>query len=220
MKSHSSTEKLENYKQVQSWLYLLYLQYYWLSAWVDWWISIFSTVISQEFSNLPARQICWQERLFKLAGEVFSKKSLPLKKNHYQFFSKSLPIFQKITSVPMILKKITTKSLLYDYVEEVRSDFFFQKILGSDFFGARKNGSDFLALLKKFENPWTSHLYSEKLNSYPRNSAISRVWILTSHLMISFSEIFGFFSTTFPSNVSDSNLYICLSSVFLFLYRL
>ena len=49
MKSHSlSTEKWENYKQIQSWLYLLYLQYYyWLSAWVDWWISIFSSVISK-----------------------------------------------------------------------------------------------------------------------------------------------------------------------------
>ena len=56
----------------------------------------------------------------------------------------------------MIFKKITTKSLLYDYVEEVRSDFFSKNFLGSDFFGARKNGSDFLALLKKFENPWPS----------------------------------------------------------------
>ena len=93
-------------------------------------------LIEQGFSNLPARQICWQKRLFKLAGEVFSKKSLPLKKNHYQFFSKSLPIFPKITtnvsknhfSANDFFLKITTKSLLYDYVEDVRSDFIFKKI--------------------------------------------------------------------------------------------
>ena len=41
------------------------------------------------FLNLPACQICWRERLFKLAGEVFSKKSLPLKKKITANFSKN-----------------------------------------------------------------------------------------------------------------------------------
>ena len=109
--------------------------------------------LAQGFSNLPARQICWQERLFKLAGEVFSKKSLPLKKNHYQFFSKSLPIFQKITSVPMILKKSLLNHCCMITWKKSVVIFFSKNFLGSDFFGARKNGSDFLALLKKFENP-------------------------------------------------------------------
>ena len=42
--------------------------------------------------------LSWRERYFQ-------KKSLPVKKNHYRFFKKSLPNFQKITSVPMILRK-------------------------------------------------------------------------------------------------------------------
>ena len=108
----------------------------------------------QGFSNLPAHQICWQERLFKLAGEVFPKKSLPVKK-------KSLPIFEKITtkfsknhlsSNDFEKKSLLNHCCLITWRKSVV--IFFQKFFWVVIFLAQeKNGSDFLALLKKFENP-------------------------------------------------------------------